>query len=113
MKLLTFSPVTRHVNNVRYRAYLPDFSITLLPHLHTLPVRFIESGRIRWISSVGEELGGPAQADAFVRGRGVSFILKSIQIDFRRPVQYPDTVSCDILRRSLELANIRLAFDRP
>lgn len=63
----------QHVNNVRY-------------------VRFFESGRIRWISSIGEELGGPAKADAFLRAQGVSFILKSIGVNFRRPVQYPDTL---------------------
>jgi len=63
----------QHVNNARY-------------------LRFIESGRIRWISSIGMEVGGPAQADAFLRARGVSFILKSIKINFRRPVQYPDTL---------------------
>ena len=63
------------------------------PRTHA--VRFFESGRIRWISSIGEELGGPAQADAFLRARGISFILKSIEVNFRRPVQYPDTVSLD------------------
>jgi len=63
----------QHVNNVRY-------------------VRFFESSRIRWISSIGEELGGQAQADAFLRARGISFILKSIEVNFRKPVQYPDTL---------------------
>jgi hypothetical protein len=48
---------------------------------------------MRWLSYIGEELGGKAQADAFIRARGVSFILKSIAVDFRKPVQYPDTVS--------------------
>jgi len=86
---------TRHVNNVRYRAYLVPLRFHLLAHRHAPSVRFIEAGRIRWISSIGEELGGPAQVDAFLRARGVSFILKSININFRRPVQYPDTVSSD------------------
>ena len=62
-------------------------------YLHTLAVRFFESSRIRWITSIGEELGGQAQADAFLRARGISFILKSIKVNFRKPVQYPDTVS--------------------
>ena len=65
---------------------------------HPPSVHFIEAGRIRWISSIGEELGGQAQVDAFLRAQGVSFILKSININFRRPVQYPDTVSSDPLR---------------
>jgi len=63
----------QHVNNVRY-------------------IRFFESSRIRWIGSIGEEVGGPAQADAFLRARGISFILKSIEVNFRKPVQYPDTL---------------------
>lgn len=62
-------------------------------YLHLLTVRFFESSRIRWISSIGEELGGQAQAYAFLRARGISFILKSIQVNYRKPVQYPDTVS--------------------
>ncbi|KAI0305802.1 hypothetical protein B0F90DRAFT_1872719 [Multifurca ochricompacta] len=45
----------QHVNNVRY-------------------VRFFESGRMRWISSIGHELGGPTRADALLRARGISFI---------------------------------------
>ena len=48
---------------------------------------------MRLMSSIGEELGGQAQADAFLRARGISFILKSIEVNFRKPVQYPDTVS--------------------
>ena len=48
---------------------------------------------MRLMSCIGEELGGQAQADAFLRARGISFILKSIQVNFRKPVQYPDTVS--------------------
>jgi hypothetical protein len=53
---------------------------------------------MRWLSYIGEELGGEAQADAFIRARGVSFILKSIAVNFRKPVQYPDTVSFVRLR---------------
>jgi hypothetical protein len=47
---------------------------------------------MRLMSCIGEELGGQAQADAFLRARGISFILKSIEINFRKPVRYPDTV---------------------
>ena len=53
---------------------------------------------MRWLSYIGDELGGEAQADAFIRARGVSFILKSIAVNFRKPVQYPDTVSFVRLR---------------
>jgi hypothetical protein len=41
---------------------------------------------------VGNLIGGPAKAEDFIRGKGVSLILKSIKVDFRRPVTYPDTV---------------------
>ncbi|PPQ99244.1 hypothetical protein CVT26_014100 [Gymnopilus dilepis] len=63
----------QHVNNVRY-------------------VRFFESARIQWMRSLGEELGGPERARAMIDGKGVSLILKSIEVRFRRPVRYPDTL---------------------
>ena len=54
--------------------------------------------RIKWMASLGNELGGLARAEAFVRGQGVGLILKSIKVQFRRPVTYPDTVRVQILR---------------
>lgn len=42
--------------------------------------------------ALGDELGGPAKADAMVAGKGVSLILKSLSIDYKRPVVYPDTL---------------------
>ena len=45
--------------------------------------------------TLGEELGGPERARAMIRGQGVSLILKSIDVQFRRPVTYPDTVRHD------------------
>ncbi|KAI0741803.1 HotDog domain-containing protein, partial [Daedaleopsis nitida] len=63
----------QHVNNVRY-------------------VRFFESGRIHWMRALGSELGGPAKADAMIKGKGVSLILKSLSVDYKRPVVYPDTL---------------------
>ncbi|KAF5319037.1 hypothetical protein D9611_012688 [Ephemerocybe angulata] len=63
----------QHVNNVRY-------------------ARFFESARIQWMMSIGKEWGGPAQADKMIRGQGVSLILKTMEIQFRRPVTYPDTL---------------------
>ncbi|KAF8517940.1 Thioesterase/thiol ester dehydrase-isomerase [Hysterangium stoloniferum] len=63
----------RHVNNVRY-------------------VRFVESSRIQWLTRLGEEVGGPAAAADLISGRGVGIILKSVKVDFKRPVTYPDTL---------------------
>ncbi|KAF9454455.1 hypothetical protein P691DRAFT_656342, partial [Macrolepiota fuliginosa MF-IS2] len=63
----------QHVNNVRY-------------------VRFFESARIKWMISLGHELGGPERADAMIKAQGISLILKSIEVKFRRPVTYPDTL---------------------
>lgn len=64
---------TRHVNNVRY-------------------VRFFESGRIHWMRALGNELGGLAKADAMLKGKGVSLILKSLSVDYKYPVVFPDTL---------------------
>ncbi|KAF9485584.1 Thioesterase/thiol ester dehydrase-isomerase [Pholiota conissans] len=63
----------QHVNNVRY-------------------IRFFESARIKWMMSMGTELGGPDRAKAMISGQGISLILKSIDVRFRRPVTYPDTL---------------------
>lgn len=63
----------RHLNNVRY-------------------VRFFESGRMRLTERLGEEVGGPKMAKDMMEGRGVSIILKSIDVRFKRPVTYPDTL---------------------
>lgn len=41
---------------------------------------------------MGNELGGPEKARAMLKAQGVSLILKSIEVKFRRPVTYPDTV---------------------
>ncbi|KAG7094331.1 hypothetical protein E1B28_007930 [Marasmius oreades] len=62
-----------HVNNVHY-------------------VRFFESSRIRWMTHLGNRLGGPQRADSLLKGKGISLILKSIQVNYRRPVTYPDTL---------------------
>jgi len=42
--------------------------------------------------SLGMELGGRDKAEAMVKGKGISLILKSIEVRFRRPVTYPDTL---------------------
>ncbi|KAG2012031.1 hypothetical protein CC2G_012080 [Coprinopsis cinerea AmutBmut pab1-1] len=63
----------QHVNNVRY-------------------ARFFESARIQWMMSLGEEWGGPEKAQDMIKGKGVSLILQALDIHFRRPVTYPDTL---------------------
>ncbi|KAI0682176.1 hypothetical protein BC835DRAFT_1424747 [Cytidiella melzeri] len=55
-------------------------------------VRFFESGRIKWMTSLGDEIGGPEKVEAMIRGKGVSLILKSISLNYKRPVTYPDTL---------------------
>lgn len=42
---------------------------------------------------MGNELGGPSCGKAMMNGQGLSVILKSIELLFRRPVTYLDTVS--------------------
>ena len=59
---------------------------------HVLPVRFFESGRIKWMRSLGHEIGGKEKVDAMVKGKGVSLILKSVSLNYKRPVTYPDTL---------------------
>lgn len=49
--------------------------------------------RIEWLRTLGDEMGGPERAQAMIKGQGVSLILKSLSIKFKRPVTYPDTVS--------------------
>lgn len=55
-------------------------------------VRFFESGRIKWMMSLGHEIGGTERMNAMVKGQGVSLILKSISLDYKRPVTFPDTL---------------------
>jgi acyl-CoA thioesterase FadM len=42
--------------------------------------------------SVADELGGTARVQEIMKGQGVSFILKSISVQYKRPVTFPDTV---------------------
>ncbi|TFK99113.1 Thioesterase/thiol ester dehydrase-isomerase [Pterulicium gracile] len=63
----------QHVNNTKY-------------------VRYIESARINFLRQLGLQLGGEKRAAAFVAGKGVSLILKSITVDFKHPVTFPDTL---------------------
>lgn len=57
--------------------------------------------------SLGEDWGGKAQAENMIRAKGVSLILKTMEIQFRRPVTYPDTVSLLIQRITLTLAPLQ------
>ncbi|KAG1801741.1 HotDog domain-containing protein [Suillus subaureus] len=63
----------RHVNNTQY-------------------LRFIESGLMAWLMAFGKVLGGEKRAKAMLAGQGVSLILKSANVNFRRPVTFPDTL---------------------
>ncbi|KAF9224159.1 hypothetical protein BS17DRAFT_732946 [Gyrodon lividus] len=63
----------RHVNNAHY-------------------LRFFESGRMQWVIALGNLLGGQERTQAMLAGQGVSLILKSINVNFRRPVTFPDTL---------------------
>jgi len=63
----------QHVNNVRY-------------------ARFFESSLVKWMTSMGDELGGPSRGKAMMNGQGISLILKSMELRFSRPVTYPDTL---------------------
>ncbi|KAJ3868477.1 hypothetical protein EV359DRAFT_77648 [Lentinula novae-zelandiae] len=63
----------QHVNNVQY-------------------VRYFESSRILWMNHLGHRLGGPDEAEALRKGKGISLIIKSLNVNYRRPVTYPDTL---------------------
>ena len=39
-----------------------------------------------------EEVGGPSASAKMLSGQGIGPILKSITVNFKRPVVYPDTV---------------------
>lgn len=47
---------------------------------------------MKWLTSIADELGGPDRVRAMLQGKGVSFILKNISVNFKRPVVFPDTV---------------------
>ncbi|KAG6334167.1 hypothetical protein ID866_4914 [Astraeus odoratus] len=60
--------------------------------VHPSKVRFIESGRMQWVMNLGNLLGGKERVQAMLAGQGISVILKSVNINFRRPVTFPDTL---------------------
>ncbi|CAO1615462.1 unnamed protein product [Parajaminaea phylloscopi] len=62
----------QHLNNVRY-------------------VRFFESARMSFAEGVAKDLPEPLRSD-ILTGKGSSFILAGIDVKFRRPVTYPDTL---------------------
>jgi acyl-CoA thioesterase FadM len=45
-----------------------------------------------WLMALGKVLGGEERVKAMLAGQGVSLILKSANINFRRPVTFPDTL---------------------
>jgi len=44
------------------------------------------------MASLAQEAGGQEAARNLLTGKGIGLILKSISVDFKRPVVYPDTV---------------------
>ena len=42
--------------------------------------------------ALGHELGGRERAEQLMRGEGVSLILKSLTINYKAPVTFPDTL---------------------
>ncbi|GJJ11184.1 hypothetical protein Clacol_005416 [Clathrus columnatus] len=62
-----------HVNNVQY-------------------ARYIECSRLQWVTRLYQGVGGPTASNDFLATRGIALILKSLSIDYKRPITYPDTV---------------------
>ncbi|CAE6525151.1 unnamed protein product [Rhizoctonia solani] len=62
-----------HLNNVHY-------------------VRFFETSRMHMMYLIGLETNGGEGGKAMLEGHGVSIILKSIDVKFKRPVTYPDNL---------------------
>ncbi|KAH7335313.1 HotDog domain-containing protein [Rhizoctonia solani] len=63
----------RYLNNVHY-------------------VRFFETSRMHMMYLIGLETNGAEGGKAMLQGLGVSIILKSIDVKFKRPVTYPDNL---------------------
>ncbi|KAE8213961.1 hypothetical protein CF327_g2595 [Tilletia walkeri] len=63
----------QHVNNVRY-------------------VRWYESARMRWGQALAQHIDDEKRRNDILRGTGVSFILGGINVRYRRPLLYPDTI---------------------
>ncbi|KAK0536560.1 hypothetical protein OC835_001995 [Tilletia horrida] len=63
----------QHVNNVRY-------------------VRWYESARMLWGQHLATYIEDEQRRTDILRGTGVSFILGGINVRYRRPLLYPDTV---------------------
>ncbi|KAK0554803.1 hypothetical protein OC845_000625 [Tilletia horrida] len=63
----------QHVNNVRY-------------------VRWYESARMKWGQVLAQHIDDEKRRNDILRGTGVSFILAGINVRYRRPLLYPDTV---------------------
>ncbi len=62
--------------------------------------------------ALGREIGGPQKAKDMMSGKGVSLILKSVSLNYKRPVTYPDTVRSSPLRLFSDTTTTTLAFDR-
>ncbi|KAG0691960.1 hypothetical protein DFH29DRAFT_883340 [Suillus ampliporus] len=52
----------------------------------------VVKGYVMWCMAIGKALGGEERVKAILAGQGVSFILKSVNVNFKRPVTFPDTL---------------------
>ncbi|CUA78165.1 hypothetical protein RSOLAG22IIIB_02783 [Rhizoctonia solani] len=70
--------------------HLDSFRTPLQDNVHY--VRFFETSRMHMMYLIGLETNGLEGGKAVLEGLGVSIILKSIDVKFKRPVTYPDNL---------------------
>lgn len=47
---------------------------------------------MKWLQELAIRAGGEQAAQQLLAGRGIGLILKKFDVDFKRPVTYPDTL---------------------
>lgn len=47
---------------------------------------------MKWLEALAEKVGGSSRREEMLAGKGISLILKSIEVKYKRPVTYPDTL---------------------
>lgn len=71
---------------------------------HTRYLRWMEDARIAWFGSV-------AGLDDFGAGAGIGPILARAEVDFARPVTYPDTVDVVVTLPRVGTTSLVLAYE--
>lgn len=71
---------------------------------HTRYLRWMEDARIAWFAQV-------AGLDAFGAGSGIGPILARAEVDFAKPVTYPDTVDVTVEVAKLGTTSLVLAYE--